>query len=517
MQEPPPSPGASGPLPSASSTSLGTRVARGALWTILTSIGGRAVGVLGTLVMTRFLHPDQIGEVSDASIIAMTGNMVSIWGFGQYAVVKGRGPDAAEVTWHATVAYAVMGVVALGLVALFGGRLTPFLHAPGAAAYVPPMALAFFIRRLGAIPERVLTRQLRFRAASIANLSGELAYTTSSLTLAAFGYGGWAMVLGNIVQSSVAAVILMRAAGLASWATPTPLRWARFRDMLHFGVPLGIQNFAHDASRYWDNLTISHYFGTSTVGAYNMAYNLADIPAIQVGEQVAMVLMPSMAELPPERRPAALERASAVLSLIIFPLAVGLGLVAYPLIELILPANAWQLVAPLLVVLACLSIFRPIMWVLTAYLTAEAKTGRLMFLEIAKLILLIGGIAGAQRFGVRAASAMVGVSFGVTAIAGVVLVTRTAHEGGRAGPSPRRLLTGFLQPFLACCVMAAAVRGIHEVLHLAGITHPAIHLAVMITAGAIAYVAAALIICRATALDLLDLLKKLRRRPRATN
>ncbi len=276
------------------------------------------------------------------------------------------------------------------------------------------------------------------------------------------------MVLGNIVQSTVAAVILMRAAGLASWATPTPLRWARFRDMLRFGVPLGVQNFAHDASRYWDNLTISHYFGTSTVGAYNMAYNLADIPAIQVGEQVAMVLMPSMAELPPERRPAALERASAVLSLIIFPLAVGLGLVAYPLIALILPANAWQLVAPLLVVLACLSIFRPIMWVLTAYLTAEAKTGRLMFLEVAKLILLIGGIAVCtavrrprrERHGGR-------------------VVRRHRHRRCRArhphrargrpgGPSPRRLLVGFLQPFLACCVMGAAVRGAHELLHLAG-------------------------------------------------
>jgi hypothetical protein len=60
--------------------------------------------------------------------------------------------------------------------------------------------------------------------------------------------------------------------------------------------------------------------------------------------------------------------------------------------------------------------------------------------------------------------------------------------------------------------MGAAVRGVHELLLLAGIAHPAIHLAVMITAGAIAYVAAALVICRATALDLLDLLKKLRRR-----
>jgi len=61
-------------------------------------------------------------------------------------VVKGRGADAGEVTWHATVAYAVLGAISLGLVALFGGQLTSFLDAPHAAAYVPVMALALYIR-----------------------------------------------------------------------------------------------------------------------------------------------------------------------------------------------------------------------------------------------------------------------------------------------------------------------------------------------------------------------------------
>src|ERR1051325_10598784 len=147
--------------------SLASSAARGALWTVLASVGGRAVGVLGTLVMTRFLHPDQIGEVSDATIIAMTANWVTIWGFGQYAVVKGRGEATVEVTWHATVAYAVLGTLSLGLVALFGGRLAPSLDAPNAAAYVPGMALALYIRRFTAIPERVLTRQMKFRASGI--------------------------------------------------------------------------------------------------------------------------------------------------------------------------------------------------------------------------------------------------------------------------------------------------------------------------------------------------------------
>jgi PST family polysaccharide transporter len=487
---------------------LAHKAARGALWTVVSSMGGRAIGVLGTLVMTRFLHPDQIGEVSDATIIAMTANWLTTWGFGQYAVVKGRGADAAEVTWHATFAYVVLGVVSLGLVALFGGRLTPFFDAPHAAAYVPGMAVAMFLRRLGAMPERVLTRQMKFRASGMASFAGELTYTVVALSFAASGYGGWSIVIANIVQSVVAVAILVRAAGLASWATPSKLRWSRFKDMLAYGVPLGVQSMAHGASRYWDNLAISHYFGTGPTGAYNMAYNLADIPAIQVGEQIALVLMPSMAELPPERRPRALERASAMLSLIIFPLAVGLGLVAHPLIALILPANDWQRVAPLLTILACLSVFRPITWVLSAYMEVESKTNRLMVLELAKIALLIAGIAVLQPYGVEAASGAVGIAFGATAVAGVLLVMRE-------GPSPRRLLVGFLQPIAACSVMAAAVWAVHGALIAADLGHPALLFAAMSVTGALVYVGAALVLCRATARDLLDLMKKALRRPTA--
>jgi PST family polysaccharide transporter len=480
--------------------SLAQKAARGALWTIVSSMGGRAVGLIGTVLITRFLDADEMGEVADATIVAMVANWVSIWGFGQYAVVKGRGPEAHEATWHATVAYFVVGAVALGLMALFGGRVMPLINAPNAAAYVPGMALALFIKRFAAIPERVLTRQMNFRASGMALAIGEAVYTIAALGFAVLGMGGWSIVYGNIVQSSVVALILVTAAGRAAF-TPTKLSKARFRDMLRYGVPLGIQNMAAQAARYLDKPVISYFFGTTSVGAYNLAYNVADVPAIQVGEQIALVLMPSMAELPASRRPEALERSAALLSLIVFPLAVGLGLVAYPLIDLALPHNEWQEVAPLLVVLACLSIFRPVTWVLSAYLEAESKTNRLMLLELGKLAVLLGGIAALHGFGVRVAAGAVGLAFGATAVAGVLTVARE-------GASVRRLLTGFLQPATACAVMAVAVLGVHWLLDAAGIHHSGVHLPAMIAAGAVAYVAAALIIARDSSRDLLRLVKK---------
>ncbi|MBL9014708.1 MAG: oligosaccharide flippase family protein [Myxococcales bacterium] len=457
--------------------------------------------------MTRFLLPDEIGEVSVATILCMSANWLTIWGFGQYAVVKGRGDAATvrEVTWHATLFYVVLGVLALGTIALIGGHLTPLLDAPDAALYVPGMALAIFIRRLGAMPERILTRDMNFRASGLSLAIGEAVYTATALLLAWQGYGGMSVVLANIVQSCVVVAILIRAAGVRSWATPARFSAARAKDMLKFGVPLGVQGIAHAASRYWDNLAISHFFGTGAVGAYNMAYNLADIPAIQVGEQIALVLMPSMASLPPERRPRALERSSALLSLIIFPLAVGLGLVAYPLISLLLPDNDWQEVAPLLTVLACLSIFRPVTWVMSAYMEAECKTNRLMLLEIAKVALLLLGIWLLQPYGLRAAAGAVGLAFGLTALAGIAIVARE-------GASPYRLFLGFFQPLLACIAMGAAVYGTWLALSAIGWTHPGIVLVAEIVVGAVAYVAAALVVCRETSKDLLGLLKTALRR-----
>lgn len=487
--------------------SLSDKTARGAAWTIASSLGARAIGVAGTILMTRFIDPDVVGAVNDAMIIALTANWMSIWGFNQYVIVKGRGDDSAEVTFHVTVAHISLAIVGLGLVAAFGGGLAPLFNAPAAAAFVPGMALSMFIRRIGSTAEKVLIRNMRFRAIALQTAVGETTYAVVSVTLAARGWGGDAIIVGNIVQSTVMVAIVIGAAGWSSWARPVKLRWARFREMIRFGVPLSVQAVAHNASRYWDNLTVSHYFGADAAGLYNMSYNLADIPAVHVGEQLASVLLPSFARLPPERRPRALERATALLSLLIFPMAIGLGLVAKPLIAVAL-AKDWQGVAPLLTVLSVLSVFRPITWVVSTYMESNLQVGRYMWLEVAKLFVLIASIAFLSRYGLLWAAGGVGVAFGASAIGGVWLVVQD-------GPSPWRVARGFLQPLAACGVMVAAVLGLRHVIE--GHVPVWLDLIAEMATGAISYVIAALILCRDTAHDFLRLAKGVLRGKRGDN
>jgi lipopolysaccharide exporter len=489
--------------------SLAGKAARGAVWTILSSIGGRAIGVTGTLIITRYLDPDSVGDVGTAMILCLTVQWLTSLGFGQYVIVRGRDEAAAEVVWHASIASLVLGLGGLGLLALGSVLVTPFLPTDDVSKFIPVLVIAIGMRRISAIPEKLLVQRLQFKAIALTQTLGELTYAGTTIYFAYHGHGAWSVAYGNIAQYTLVTIIILAAVGIRDWTRPMPWSWTRFRDMTRFGAPLAVESVLHMGARYWDNVMIFALFGGRPTGLYNLAYNLADIPAVHVGEQIGMVLLPSLASMPRERRPRAFERATALLSIIIFPLAMGLGAVSNTLVHWVL-SEEWQDVAPLLTVLAMLSVFRPIGWVVSSYLQAQERNRPLMYLEMIKLACLLGGIVALSPLGVQAAACAVGLAFAINAVLGVWLVLQN-------GPRPRVLIEGFIRPLIASGVMAAAVLAMRFGLKNYGLEHPGILLIAEIIVGTLVYVPVALLLCKDTARDLLNVLRELRKRRAASS
>ena len=479
--------------------SLGKRATRGAMWNVGASTLTRVIGLIGTLFMTRLLKPEVVGEVMSAVVIAQTANWLSHWGFNQYMIV--RGIEGAEQTYHVAVVNLVCGVVGLGAAAGMGGLFEPVFHAPHLGSYLPGMTLAILIRRVGAIPDKVLARELRFRELAIANGVGDVAYTVSAIALAATTtLGGHAIVVGNIIQSTIATVLVFQFTGMG-WLQRVPWRWERVREILRFGIPLGFAQIFDFATRYWDNLAFGAYFGQEVVGFYNMAYNLADIPAVQVGEQISGVLLPAMAGLDPKDRKAAVIRSTGLMALVVFPMAVGLGSVAPTLIRCLLN-DAWQGVAPLLVMLSVLSVARPMGWGVGAYLASMSRTRTIMLLDLLKLVLLFGGIVVLSPLGPVWTAAAVGIAFGGQSLIKIGLVVRT--DGLPVWP----LASAVLRPLAACAVMAAVVLAVRSGLDALGIESVGLRLVLEIAAGAVTYVVAAFVVAGSIARDFLLLLRR---------
>ena len=436
-------------------------------------------------------------------MLAQTANWLSHWGFNQYLVV--RGPDGPEQTYHAAMLHVGFGVVGLATIALTGGLFSSVFNAPHLARYVPGLALAVLIRRLGAVADKILVREMRFRELAVANGLGELAFTLCAVTLAATTtLGGLSIVIANVVQATLTTALILRATGLG-WLQRSPWRWQRVREILRFGGPLGVESLFHNASRYWDNLVFAAYFGTGTLALYNFAYQLADIPAAQVGEHLSSVLLPTMNSLSPEERKPVLVRSTSLLALLIFPLAIGLGAIAHSLIALVL-RDEWQGVAPFLVVLSALSVFRPVTWVISSYMQTFERNRALMLLEILKVALLLGCIAGFSVLGPVWSAAAVGIAFGTHALVMIGLVVRLD------GIPLVKSAGGFLRPLMACGVMTAAVLGTRWGLAAVGVTQPGVLVPLEIVAGGLSYVPAAFVFAPATTRDFLQLLRRAVRR-----
>jgi lipopolysaccharide exporter len=483
----------------AAGSALARRAALGAVWTISTSVGARAIGLVGTLMLTRFIAPDVYGEVSLAAVIVQTAQTVSSCGLSQYLVSKPHeGRDAA---FHATFYFTLLGVIALGLAVIFREPLGVAIGAPGMARYIPGLALAGLLERVGTVQDRILVRDMRFREVGLLRSLGEITYAVVTVALAWAGWGATAVIWGSIVRASARLLSLSLITPRQEWLTPSRLTVARTRELFAFGLPMSVAVLAGFGSRRWDNLIFGGLFGEATAGLYNLAYNLADIPATQIGETIGDVLVPSFAQMDSdERRRAALLRSMRLLILLVAPLALGLGTIA-PTLTRALFDPRWAEVAPMLTLLSALSVVRPIGWIGASYLQVKNRPRAIMLLEITKTVGLLAAIALLGRLGPLWACAAVGIAFALGSFGYFWVIRRTDGLPLRAQILP------LLPPIFACAPMVLAMLAARRGIAALGGAPDAVDLAAELFVGALVFLPSALLLAPAASRDLLGLLR----------
>jgi lipopolysaccharide exporter len=478
--------------------SLARKAVRGAVWTIVSSVGARLVGVVGTLLLTHLIAPEVIGEVSIATVLVLSTNQLSSAGFGQYVVAN---PNLAPArVFQVAVLHLGFGVAGIVAVVLLAAPLEPLFDSPSMAEYVPGLAASVLLNRMSIIPERVLIREMKFAWVSVARTAGELTYVATAVGFAWGGWGGEAIVFGNVTRSLVRTVLIIWASDRTQWLVPSRFEGELVRDVFAFGTPLWVASSASFFAGKWDNLVFSAAFGPHQLGLYTYGYNLADIPTSHVGEHIGDVLLPSFTRMDQEGQRRALVRSAALLALIVFPLAIGLGAVAETLVAALFNLT-WQGVAPYITILAALSVARPVGWIVFSFLQARHRTRAAMVLEVGKLAAILGSIALLALLGPYWAAAGVGIGFALHALASMWLVEQSD------GIPMKKMLAGMVGPLAACAPMVGAVLAARHGLGLAD-HHPLAGLIVELVVGAVTYVASALLLARRASADFLGLLRR---------
>lgn len=510
---------------------VASKALRGLFWVASTGLGSRIVSLISTLMLTRYVLPADYGEVQNTYVVVWMVDLLTQFGIPPY--IAGRDDLTKKHIAHATFFFHALGVVGMALCLAIARPLGPHLGAPNMHLYMPGFVAATVLQRAATIPDRLLVRDLRFRAASAVRAMAEVVYAVSSLGLAMLGTrldfhlaghaivfgGGFAIVWGGIARGLFRCLALLPLVPFRHWFALVKPEKAVSRDVASFGAPITMAVLGGIGSRRWDNLAIGNLYGPSQAGIYNFAYNLADVPSSVVGEALGDVLAPSFAKTDPADRPREVRRWVGFSALLCFPLGVGLSAVAASLKWLL--KDEWFSALPMILLLGSLSLTRPVINTLYAYLQTLGRTRLLMILEWQKAIGIVVTIAVAGRV-LRAASPQMDGTYGpllACLAVGVVHAINTASYQIAAarigGFRARSIITPLGRPLLACVPMVAAVLLVRlafgepqsKPLMIARLT-------LEILAGAVLYVGAAWVFARAMVRDFLDLLRSslLRRR-----
>jgi len=424
------------------------QIVSAAAWSIGAGLLGRALGLVSTLVVARYLSPEIVGEVAVATIIVLTASWISAWGCGQYVIVHGGQGRAA--IFAASLVYLVFGVLALAVVWMATPVISQWLAAPRLSEYLPGAVLGMAIRRLGAIPDKLLARELRFKRIAIATGMGDIAYAVVAMVLVGTtALGGQSMILAFIAQACVITAILIAGTGLRSWLSPVPVTLQRLGHIFRFGAPVTAEITLSEGARYWDKPLMLRVLGAEAAGTYNLAFSLAHLPALFVGGHVGNVLLPAIVRAQPAQRAPMIVRALALTAVVLCPMAFGLAVCAQTLVAALLPP-AWAQVAPLLSVMAVTSVLGAGSFMLASFLAALGQNFTLVRIEAISIAVLIAALVFLSRWGVVVASFSVGVAL-------IVQFVLSASACRRHGLSLNTLGAPLFRVLAACLVMVAGV------------------------------------------------------------
>jgi O-antigen/teichoic acid export membrane protein len=462
-----------GAEPTGGGPSLGTRTLRGTAWAYGSYVGGQALVLVTTAILARVLTPGEFGVVALALVFITLLDTVSDLGMSP-ALVISREDELRERAMTVFVFTVALGALLSALTVAVAPLAALFFDQPELFPLLAVLGLNFSLRALGATHYALAQKQMDFRSRTAAELAGVVSRGATGVALALAGLGAWSLVLGYLAGTAALTATLW---AVVPWRPSGRPSRAQLPRMLRFGSTLtGVDILAAVISQV-DYVFVGRVLGTHALGLYALGFRVPQMLIISLAVVAGRVLFPAFASVDRE----ALGRAYLVslryATIVALPLAVGVAVLAEPLV-LTLFGERWEAAVDCMRVLSLYAFSVALGIPAGIAYKATGRAGILLKLAVPRAALVVISIALFVNEGIVAVAACQAGVAGLFAVIGIVIATRMLEL------RPARLAAAILPAVVATAGMGAAVLAI-----ALAIETPSVALAVGIPAGAALYAA----------------------------
>jgi PST family polysaccharide transporter len=449
---------------------VGRRALAGVLWTTVEVWGERLLQFGFFVLLSRLLGPDAYGLIGIALLINFAGEV--LFAQGPWADAIGRDPCPTPERWSSLFWLLLAASGTLALLAVAAAAPTAWVFdQPALVQVMPCLAPALPLTALGVLPSALLRRELRFAPFAARSALAGLVAGAVATAAALAGAGVWSLVLLQLVQPAVAAIVLWHA---IPWRPAWHFSLAEVRPTLAFVAGGTAERLVLVADALLLRVVIGKALGPTALGHYVLATKALELLTQLLMRPVARVTLPSAVRLAAD--PLALrrlaERGLELAALIGFPAGLALAACATDLVAAIF-GPAWAPSGVALQLMAVAVAVSPVAQLCTSlgYAARQVATqvalalGRLAL--VAALLLAFGagdltavaaaiGLRAALMLPFRLAAARAAVPFDAVRVGLRLLgLAAAALFGGAAMLALRRSLPPDLAPELLVPAMLA--------------------------------------------------------------
>lgn len=367
-------------------------------WSFLERMGQQGIQFFISIILARLLLPEDFGLIVMLTIFMAIAQSFVDSGFGQALIQK------QDVTYidECSIFYfnIFVGILAAACLCLAAPSIAAFYNQPLLTPLTYALSLNLIINAFGLVQTTLLTKHIDFKTQLKVSMIAALLSGIIGVVMAYKGFGVWSLVVQLLTSNLFRTILLWF---FNTWRPSLIFSFTSLRTMFAFGSRLLASGLLDTFFTNIYFVVIGKLFSPVSLGFYTCAKGLQQLPVSGLSSIISRVTFPvfSLMQDDKPRLKHGVRKALTLLVMIIFPLMIGLAVVAKPLV-IVLLTEKWLPCVPYLQLLCAVGMLYPVHVINLNVLKAQGRSDLFFKLEILKKILVTISIVTTYRWGIEA-------------------------------------------------------------------------------------------------------------------
>lgn len=272
-------------------TSLSHRVVKSTMWLFAFQLLDNVLGLIRIIILARLLSPTAFGLVGAAWLVLQIINTFTLTGINHYLIHKNKIDNYLNSAWTFLV---IRGIILYACIFIFAPYIGNFLSTSEIILIVQILSLTILINGFSNIGIIYFQKNLEFQKQFKIQITQNTLDFVVTLVFAFIFHNVWAIVLGALANSLCGLVLSYI---YSSYRPKFEWNKKKISEMNDYGKWIGGSNILNFLFSQGDDILVSKLLGVTSLGYYQLAYRISNLPATQITHIVSTVMFPAYSQL----------------------------------------------------------------------------------------------------------------------------------------------------------------------------------------------------------------------------